>query len=88
MFPTYIQVPASGAVKPVEWLGRGSYVNATIVLRRGSAPQMNSTQVEWWEIIQDEPQPIFTHAGPGYLEIIALNDLVPPLHLSFFASKG
>lgn len=87
LFPTFIQVPASGQVKPVRWLGHGTMVNCTIVLRRGAFPHMNSTDVEWWEIIQDAPLPLFS-SGPGYLEIITLNDLVPPLHLSFFASKG
>ena len=86
LFPRYIQVPASGPVKKVDWLDGGTKVDCTIFLRRGAIQQMNSTQVEWWEIQQDTPKPIFSN--DKNLEIIALNDLVPPLHLTFFASKG
>lgn len=87
LFPTFMQVPASGPVKPVSWIGRGCYVNSKLILRRGIAPHLNTTQVEWWDIVQEDPKPLFSKKS-GYLEIIALNDLVPPLHLSFFANKG
>ena len=82
-------MPARGSVKPVDWLGGGSFVNCTIILRHGSIPgsEGNGSQVEWWEIIQDNPKPMFSF-DTGNLEIIVLNDFVPPLHLSFFASKG
>ena len=63
-------------------------VNCTIMLRRGSIPHVaHPTLVEWWEVKQDSPNPLFS-SGPGYLEVIALNDVVPPLFLSFFVSKG
>lgn len=70
----------------MDWLDGGTKVDCTIFLRRGAIRQMNRTKVEWWEIQQDTPKPIFSN--DKNLEIIALNDLVPPLHLTFFASKG
>ncbi|XP_065675959.1 piezo-type mechanosensitive ion channel component 2-like [Hydra vulgaris] len=89
LFATFVQVPARGSVKPVDWLGDGSYVDCTIVLRNGSIPDFEgyAAQVEWWEIIQNKPKPMFSHDA-GNLEIIVLNDFVPPLHLSFFANTG
>jgi len=87
LFPSFMSVPASGPVNPVRWLDEGTFVNCTIIQRRGSTPFINNSLVEWWEIVQDSPKPIFL-SGPGYLEIFALSDLVPPLHLSFFASTG
>lgn len=81
-----MHVPASGSVVPLQLLNTKEDVNCTIILRRGDIPYTNST-VEWWEIVQDSPKPVFS-SGAGYLEMIALSDLVPPLHLSFFASSG
>eukprot|EP00794_Sanderia_malayensis_P018687 gene18687-20574_t len=78
LFPTFIQVPASGPAKPVPQLANGHYVTCTLRLRK-----RNGT--EWWEILQ-ETKKIFPEKDS--LEIITFNDLVPPLHLSFFASKG
>jgi len=87
LFPSFMAVPASGPVNPMRWLDDGTFVNCTLIQRRGSSPVLNNSLVEWWEIVQDTPKPVFS-SGPGYLEIIALSDLVPPLHLSFFASTG
>jgi len=85
LFPTFIQVPASGPAKPVDQLGGGHYVKCVLKLRKGPLPMVNSSSVEWWEIIQEAPS---VFPSKDSLEIITLNDLVPPLHLSFFASKG
>ena len=85
LFPTFIQVPASGPAKAVQQLGDGRYVKCILKLRKGQVPQLNTSQVEWWEIIQETKQ-VFPMKDS--LEIITFNDLVPPLHLSFFASKG
>ena len=87
LFPTFIQVPANGRATAVKNLGGGCLVRCIIKLRRGSIPQLsNNSLVEWWEVTQENPVPLFAPAGS--LEIITLNDLVPPLHLSFFTSKG
>ena len=92
LFPQFIQVPATGSISEVEPLTRGIKVNCTIDLKRVVTKIGNETvsQVEWWELKQDSPPPIFSKRDKdkGNLEIISLNDLVPPLHLSFFASKG
>ena len=85
LLPTFIQVPASGPAKPVDQLGGGHYVKCVLKLRKGPLPMVNSSLVEWWEIIQEAPS---VFPSKDSLEIITFNDLVPPLHLSFFASKG
>lgn len=78
-------MPASGPAKPVDQLGDGHYVKCELKLRKGPLPMLNSSLVEWWEIIQETPS---VFQSKDSLEIITFNDLVPPLHLSFFASKG
>ena len=43
--------------------------------------------VEWWELTLIERQTHF-ESEENVLEMITFNDLVPPLHFSFFASHG
>ena len=86
LFPSFIRVPASGAAVAVDALFNGSYVDCGIRLRRGGSAE-GVGAVEWWEVTQREPRPIFD-SGDSDLEIIVFNDLVPPLHFSFFATKG
>lgn len=88
LFPTFMRVPASGQATAITELFNGSYVDCGIKLRVGSVPNVTG-EVEWWELTQKTPQPIFdSPQSTSDLEIITFNDYVPPLHLSFFASTG
>ena len=88
LFPTFIRVPASGQASAISELFNGSYVDCGIKLRVGSVPNVTG-EVEWWELTQKAPRPIFDSSQSiSDLEVITFNDYVPPLHFSFFASTG
>ena len=86
MFPTFVRVPASTAATPINVLFNASYVTCGLKLRVGNVPGFTGN-VEWWELTQIKPRPIFD-PQESVLEMITFNNLVPPLHFSFFASTG
>jgi len=80
LFPSFVRVPASGSVTPVLTENMSNYVTCRLRMRsKGS--------FDWWELTQKEPDPLFG-AKENVLEMITFNDLVPPLHFSFFTSTG
>ncbi|XP_031574449.1 piezo-type mechanosensitive ion channel component 2-like [Actinia tenebrosa] len=79
MFPSFVSVPGSGSATPIRALFNASYVTCGIRMRT------IGPHVEWWELTQKSPKPLFEES---VLEMITFNDLVPPLHFSFFASTG
>lgn len=88
LFPTFIRVPASGRATALKELFNASYVDCGIKVRFGSVPNVTG-DVEWWELTQKNPKPIFdSRKSTSDLEVITFNDFVPPLHFSFFASTG
>lgn len=88
IFPSFIRVPASGQATAVTELFNASYVDCGIKVRVGSVPNVTG-EVEWWELTQQNPEPIFNSGqSTSDLEVITFNDFVPPLHFSFFASTG
>ena len=88
LFPTFIRVPASGQATALTELYNASYVDCGIKVRVGSVPNVTG-EVEWWELTQKNPRPIFdSKQSMSDLEVITFNDFVPPLHFSFFASTG
>ena len=80
LFPSFVSVPASGSVTPVLTVDKSNYVTCRLRLRSKGV-------FDWWELTQKSPDPLFG-AKENVLEMITFNDLVPPLHFSFFTSTG
>ena len=80
LFPSFVHVPASGSVTPFLSIDKSNYVTCRLRMRSKSV-------FDWWELTQKSPDPLFG-AKENVLEMITFNDLVPPLHFSFFTSTG
>ena len=75
-----MRVPASGSVTQVLSKDYSNYVTCRLRMR-------SKASFDWWELTQKEPDPLFG-TKDNVLEMITFNDLVPPLHFSFFTSTG
>lgn len=80
LFPSFVRVPASGSVTAVLSTDKSNYVTCRLRMRSKGV-------FDWWELTQKSPDPLFG-AKENVLEMITFNDLVPPLHFSFFTSTG
>lgn len=80
LFPSFVRVPASGSVTAVLNNDRANFVTCRLRMR-------SKGLFDWWELTQKSPNPLFG-AKDNVLEMITFNDLVPPLHFSFFTSTG
>lgn len=80
LFPSFVKVPASGSVTPFLSNNKSNYVTCRLRMRSNGV-------FDWWELTQITPNPLFG-AKENALEMITFNDLVPPLHFSFFTSTG
>ncbi|KAL9975258.1 hypothetical protein ACROYT_G012400 [Oculina patagonica] len=80
LFPSFVRVPASGSVTAVLSNDKSNYVTCRLRMR-------SKGDFDWWELTQKSPDPLFG-AKDNVLEMITFNDLVPPLHFSFFTSTG
>lgn len=80
LFPSFVRVPASGSVTQVLSKDYSNYVTCRLRMR-------SKASFDWWELTQKEPDPLFG-TKDNVLEMITFNDLVPPLHFSFFTSTG
>lgn len=80
MFPSFVHVPASGSVTSFLSIDKSNFVTCRLRMRSKSV-------FDWWELTQKSPDPLFG-AKENVLEMITFNDLVPPLHFSFFTSTG
>ena len=80
LFPSFVRVPASGSVTPFLSIDKSNYVTCRLRMRSKGV-------FDWWELTQKSPDPLFG-AKENVLEMITFNDLVPPLHFSFFTSTG
>ena len=80
LFPSFVRVPATGSATPVLNQDGSNFVTCGLRMR-------SSNNFDWWELTQLEPKPLFDPED-SVLEMITFNDLVPPLHFSFFTSTG